>query len=835
MIPRNALKKIDLDAVFTKRFYEMPERDKDIDELMAQITFPLPASAEVLADFFASEDGARFRSGFIELFVMLGQWLSKYIASDGAINAAITNLKRNYVDYPGDDNGLNTTYFPTYRQAAPYLKGVLHLLANSAIPLDVKKKQVIEIFAATYKCFPGLYTRTYDAYTEMMSYLGVKEDFHAYRSAVARTVAIDMIRNLNDTQLAVYPGDEIHYANRVLTDYSDQLCILVNEDTLSRGHPLKVQALLELYAPAISAALSLGSLLLFLITKLQLDEAFEKACIAMQDGRWAEYNDVASDLKAAVNRYGQGDLDMARLFVLASDSASLKCISVEAESYLCISLIERLINSGYIDNKCFLIQEFESDEGVPYWIRYLPDQSLKYASVHSGDECVPFFDYYVKQIELGRLHKKIITLIACKPDSYKDELVTYLIGYLNQYEYDDADILPENICRLVGALAGLTLNSFEDVANRLIGEPAYIIRAYLARILMREFPTRSNGTLYNDIMKVYFNTDQLSGLQFIKAVMGYRVNMQSSVNQYGTTLLHLVSKHGTGDVLSLVMHTVSGFGCRDKNGVTPFMLACHEGNLSVVSEILKLRPQLACEGEELGLTPLHYAAINSNKEVLMALIAAGADVNAKDIGGMTPLHISCTNGHIDNIRILINNGANVNAVHDDGTSVLDAGCVSGNYVICNILIDAGARIDPDSRYFDRLFKMLCYEHPSRLSKRILIHAVQHYLKESDARVNRGKYSCYDITQTNEQNFKLFGFKMNRRYAKSRVADILLRKLTNRADEDDGRLWQSENERMMHEWAYMQSKKLRRLLSLYEKLNAYGYLDDVKRHKPSLKN
>jgi len=40
---------------------------------------------------------------------------------------------------------------------------------------------------------------------------------------------------------------------------------------------------------------------------------------------------------------------------------------------------------------------------------------------------------------------------------------------------------------------------------------------------------------------------------------------------------------------------------------------------------------------ENGMTPLFGAAFNGHKEVAELLIAAGADVNAKDVDGETPL------------------------------------------------------------------------------------------------------------------------------------------------------------------------------------------------------
>jgi ankyrin repeat protein len=39
-----------------------------------------------------------------------------------------------------------------------------------------------------------------------------------------------------------------------------------------------------------------------------------------------------------------------------------------------------------------------------------------------------------------------------------------------------------------------------------------------------------------------------------------------------------------------------------------------------------------------GVTPLHLAAFNGNKDVAELLLANHADVNAKDNHGWTPLH-----------------------------------------------------------------------------------------------------------------------------------------------------------------------------------------------------
>jgi len=63
----------------------------------------------------------------------------------------------------------------------------------------------------------------------------------------------------------------------------------------------------------------------------------------------------------------------------------------------------------------------------------------------------------------------------------------------------------------------------------------------------------------------------------------------------------------------------------------------------------------------LGMTPLHWAADNGNKEVVELLLAKGADVNAKADNGNTPLHLAIHKGNKDIVKLLISRGADINA------------------------------------------------------------------------------------------------------------------------------------------------------------------------------
>jgi len=68
---------------------------------------------------------------------------------------------------------------------------------------------------------------------------------------------------------------------------------------------------------------------------------------------------------------------------------------------------------------------------------------------------------------------------------------------------------------------------------------------------------------------------------------------------------------------------------------------------------------------------IYEAADDGNIEAVQQHIAAGADVNTKNIRGATPLHYAAANGHKKIAALILAKGASVNAKDVDGTTPLD--------------------------------------------------------------------------------------------------------------------------------------------------------------------
>jgi Ankyrin repeats (3 copies) len=101
------------------------------------------------------------------------------------------------------------------------------------------------------------------------------------------------------------------------------------------------------------------------------------------------------------------------------------------------------------------------------------------------------------------------------------------------------------------------------------------------------------------------------------------------------------------------------------------------------------------ETKENDLTTLAIACRNNCGTVARALIAAGANLEAKNDLGETPLALACKHGHLDSVRILVNAGADINAKDNNGKTPL-ALAIEGqreNEEVVKVLIQAGADIN----------------------------------------------------------------------------------------------------------------------------------------------
>ena len=87
-----------------------------------------------------------------------------------------------------------------------------------------------------------------------------------------------------------------------------------------------------------------------------------------------------------------------------------------------------------------------------------------------------------------------------------------------------------------------------------------------------------------------------------------------------------------------------------------------------------------------------------DKELTIALLKQGADVNITDDNGSTPLHWAIRTESIESIEFLIEQGADVNAADDNGLTPLHWTTCTDNIKLAELLLEKGADINAADIY-----------------------------------------------------------------------------------------------------------------------------------------
>lgn len=92
--------------------------------------------------------------------------------------------------------------------------------------------------------------------------------------------------------------------------------------------------------------------------------------------------------------------------------------------------------------------------------------------------------------------------------------------------------------------------------------------------------------------------------------------------------------------------------------------------------------------------PLHLAAADGNSMHISELLAAGADVNARDRQNQTPLHLAALSGEAQAVEQLLSAGADVTACDENGNTALHAATKHCAPATCvDLLLAAGAEVN----------------------------------------------------------------------------------------------------------------------------------------------
>lgn len=123
------------------------------------------------------------------------------------------------------------------------------------------------------------------------------------------------------------------------------------------------------------------------------------------------------------------------------------------------------------------------------------------------------------------------------------------------------------------------------------------------------------------------------------------------------------------------------------DGFHPLGLAAFFGQVDVVRVLLELGADVqAASHNPMRVTALHSAvADGGHREIALALIAAGADPNAKQRHGWTPLHGAAHSGDRAVVAALLAAGADRRLTNDEGRRAADIARERGHAEVADLL------------------------------------------------------------------------------------------------------------------------------------------------------
>jgi len=183
----------------------------------------------------------------------------------------------------------------------------------------------------------------------------------------------------------------------------------------------------------------------------------------------------------------------------------------------------------------------------------------------------------------------------------------------------------------------------------LVYEKIYNLLGYTTKL--------GNNTLHMAVV-----SEEMDALAYILEVAA-RINFKDVLeerNNMGDTALHLAIKRGKLEMASLLLKYQCSPNTLDGSGNTALhlaVLAVHlaqsEHDKEFLNGVLKYKPNLNITNN-LGLFPLHVAVQTGSLPVVMALVEAGHDVDAREgVAGQTPLHVALAHGNRTIIEYLV--------------------------------------------------------------------------------------------------------------------------------------------------------------------------------------
>ena len=127
-----------------------------------------------------------------------------------------------------------------------------------------------------------------------------------------------------------------------------------------------------------------------------------------------------------------------------------------------------------------------------------------------------------------------------------------------------------------------------------------------------------------------------------------------------TPLILACCAHDDSDASHQVVRMLLNKGAdarwKNSDGLSAVLVACQNGHLSIVEMLLDHDNGLLEVAGSIGWTPLFFAVVHRQTDIVQSLLSRGANVKATDDYGKTALMVACMNSNLESMRLLLAEG-----------------------------------------------------------------------------------------------------------------------------------------------------------------------------------
>ncbi|XP_033118085.1 transient receptor potential cation channel subfamily A member 1 homolog isoform X1 [Anneissia japonica] len=158
-------------------------------------------------------------------------------------------------------------------------------------------------------------------------------------------------------------------------------------------------------------------------------------------------------------------------------------------------------------------------------------------------------------------------------------------------------------------------------------------------------------------------------------------------DRYDNGPLHIAAKFGYLQIVKLLIENGADIDAKNEEEQTPAHLAALYGKYRTVKELVNHDPTVVDDEDEYSNTPLHLASQEGHFKVVQVLIAAGAEITARNQNQWTPLDCAASNGWRKTAEVLLEADCPVDPIDKAKTTPLHLACKNGHLEVVKLLLE----------------------------------------------------------------------------------------------------------------------------------------------------